>query len=114
MFERLDKLRAELKRAKAKRAEWDAKVKVYIGLTVKCIDYLQHGLPILNNIKGDTWALVEEHKAGFNIEENTIVDANELIRMRFNNRNIYDLFEQNFTETVFLKKCRNVIDEVMK
>ena len=27
MFERLDKLRAELKRAKAKRAEWDAKVK---------------------------------------------------------------------------------------
>jgi hypothetical protein len=87
---------------------------LYIGLTVKCIDYLQHGLPILNNIKGDTWALVEEYKAGFNIEDGTVINANELIRIRINDQNIYDLFERNFTEAVFLEKCRKVIDEVMK
>ena len=28
---------------------------------MKSLDYLAHGLPLLNNIPGDTWELVEEY-----------------------------------------------------
>ena len=86
---------------------------LYIGLTVKCIDYFEHGLPIINNIKGDTWKLVEEYSAGINVDGNRI-DAQKLIEMRKNNQNIYKLFDDNFTKKVFTEKCLKVIDEVLQ
>ena len=87
---------------------------LYIGLTVKCIDYFEHGLPIINNIKSDTWDFVEKYKAGINVDENTEISSQMLKEMRKNNRNIYELFENNFTKEIFEKKCLEVIDEVMK
>ncbi|MBR4469706.1 MAG: glycosyltransferase [Erysipelotrichaceae bacterium] len=87
---------------------------LYIGLTVKCIDYFEHGLPIINNIKGDTWRLVDEYKAGINVDQKNIVDTNMLMNMRHNNWNIYRLFEENFSKDVFTEKCLKVIDEVIK
>ena len=86
---------------------------LYIGLTVKCIDYFEHGLPIINNIKGDTWKLVKDYKAGINVVENTIVDGNNLIEMRKNNQNIYKLFKENFSKETFIENCLEVIDEVV-
>ena len=41
---------------------------VKVGLTMKSLDYLAHGVPLLNNIPGDTWELVEEYDAGVNID----------------------------------------------
>ena len=87
---------------------------LYIGLTVKCLDYFEHGLPIINNIKGDTWNFVEEEKVGINIESSLIVDADDLINMRNNNQNIINLFNNNFTKAVFDKECSEIIDEVVK
>jgi glycosyltransferase involved in cell wall biosynthesis len=87
---------------------------LYIGLTVKCIDYFEHGLPIINNIKGDTWKLVEDNNAGINIDKDNLVDAKRIMNMRDSNWNIYQLFEENFTKEVFTEKCLGVIDEVMK
>ncbi len=85
---------------------------LYIGLTVKCIDYFEHGLPIINNIRGDTWRMVEEYHAGINIDARNAVDANTLMNMRHSNWNIYQLFEENFSKDVFTEKCLKVIDEV--
>ena len=87
---------------------------LYIGLTVKCIDYFEHGLPIINNIKGDTWRLVEEYHAGVNLDETNRVDENMLINQRNDNWNIYQLFEENFSKQIFTEKCLKVIDEVLK
>ena len=87
---------------------------LYIGLTVKCIDYLEHGLPLINNIKGDTWNFVSENKIGINVDKDTRLNSQKLIEMRKNNQNIYDLFENNFTKEVFEKKCLEVIDEVLE
>ncbi len=87
---------------------------LYIGLTVKCIDYFKHGLPIINNIKGDTWNFVNEYDAGINIDGDTRIHAEKLIARRMNNQNIYDLYNENLTKDVFLEKCRNVIREVTK
>lgn len=87
---------------------------LYIGLTVKCIDYFMYGLPIINNIKGDTWSFVENNKVGININENTVIDENQLVDMRNNNQNIIDLFNSNFTKEIFISKCFEVIDRVTK
>jgi len=42
---------------------------VFVGLTTKSIDYAGCGLPLLNTISGDTWTLVEQYGAGFNITD---------------------------------------------
>ena len=85
---------------------------LYIGLTVKCMDYFMYGLPIINNIKGDTWNFVENNKVGVNVNKDTIIDANKLINTRSNNQNVIDLFNNNFTKEIFINKCYEVIDRI--
>ena len=87
---------------------------LYIGLTVKCIDYFKYGLPIINNIKGDTWNFVETNKVGVNINKNTKIKSEEIENLRINNQNIFGLFNENFTKEVFEKRCLETIDEVLK
>ena len=36
------------------------KQEVFVGLTMKSIDYFEAGLPIINNIHGDTWNIVKD------------------------------------------------------
>lgn len=45
------------------------KKSVFVGLTMKSIDYFEAGLPVLNNIHGDTWDIVKEKGIGINIDE---------------------------------------------
>lgn len=87
---------------------------LYIGLTVKCIDYFEHGLPIINNIKGDTWNMVNEYNVGINIDNNTKLNSKTIMDMRKKNNYIYDFYNENFTKEVFVDKCLKVIDEVIK
>lgn len=87
---------------------------LYIGLTVKCIDYFGHGLPIINNIRGDTWDFVETYDAGINLDGNSRIDVNKLLDLRKNNQRIYDLYNENLTKEVFEERCRKVIEEIMQ
>lgn len=87
---------------------------LYIGLTVKSIDYFEHGLPVINNIKGDTWSMIKKYNVGINIKDDYCLHGSEIIKMRKNNINVYDLFNNNFTKEVFIKKCYEVIDGVLK
>lgn len=43
------------------------KKSVFVGLTMKSMDYFEAGIPIINNIKGDTWDFVDNKKIGINI-----------------------------------------------
>lgn len=87
---------------------------LYIGLTMKCIDYFKYGLPIINNIKSDTWDMVDKYKVGINVYDDTVLDGEQLIKMRNYNDNIYDLYDTYFSKNVFMKKCREIINEVLK
>lgn len=87
---------------------------LYIGLTVKSIDYFRCGLPIVNNIKGDTWDFVLNKNVGINIDNNSLIDINKLIEIRNSNQDIIDLYNNNFTKQVFQRNCSEVIDRVMK
>lgn len=57
------------------------KKEVCIGLTMKSIDYLAGGLPIINNVPGDTEELIEKEKIGINWKQGEniqdILDLNQ-------------------------------------
>ena len=87
---------------------------LYIGLTVKCLDYFGNGLPIINNIKADTFKLVEEYGAGINIDEDGMLDYRKLMDMRKNNKNIYKLFNEHFSADIFIERCKSIIEKTIK
>lgn len=73
---------------------------VCVGLTMKSIDYFMAGLPVINNIGGDTAHLVEKYEAGYNLN-NILQLANKIseegsyenITRRNNARRLYlDMF----------------------
>ena len=43
---------------------------VFVGLTMKSLDYMRAGLPMLNNIKSDSAEIIAQRKLGFNLSDN--------------------------------------------
>lgn len=43
-----------------------------IGLSMKCLDYLSGGLPILNSVHGDIYEMLERRYFGFNVNKDNI------------------------------------------
>lgn len=82
---------------------------LYIGLTVKSIDYFNFGLPVINNIIGDTSEFIRKYNVGINVDEKSIMDFGVLKKMRMNNENIYKLYEENFMSDVFIDRLREII-----
>lgn len=89
------------------------KKNLYIGLTVKSIDYLRYGLPIINTIKGDTYKMIEEHNIGLNDDGNIKLQYDVLNNMRLNSKEIINLYNKEFTSEVFENKCKEVINKVI-
>jgi len=56
----------------------------FIGVTMKSIDYLDSGLPIINNIKGDTFSFVEKYNCGINYlrDVDEIIKCKKMIELR--------------------------------
>lgn len=79
---------------------------VYVGLTMKSIDYFEHGLPIINNIKGDTWEFVEKHKVGININN---LDNLEISRCNYN---VKSLYSDVFSLERFQKNCICILNRI--
>lgn len=43
------------------------KPEVFVGMTMKSLDYFSAGIPLINNIGGDIWKIVDAEKVGINI-----------------------------------------------
>ncbi|AIQ76188.1 hypothetical protein [Paenibacillus odorifer] len=91
---------------------------VCVGLTMKSIDYFQHGLPIINNIQADTAEIVELYKIGFNLTDTNIqelvyeitnIDLEQFVEMRKNTKKVFNDF---FSSVAFNKKMNVVIKEL--
>lgn len=81
---------------------------VCVGLTMKSMDYFESGLPIINNIHGDTWAFVKQYDIGINY--NGILhlpdNAEEYLKLRANVRPFYESF---FDYEVFKEKVYKIV-----
>ncbi len=73
---------------------------VYVGATMKSLEYFHYGMPIINNIKGDTAEIINMYECGINIlsvgeifkNVNFIVEnmsGNIFQKMSNNSRNVY-------------------------
>ncbi|GCD09734.1 hypothetical protein [Clostridium tagluense] len=91
---------------------------VCVGLTMKSIDYFQHGLPILNNIQADTTQMVDKYNIGINVTDENIEDVvakvakanmKELLVMK---ENIKKMFVSIFSLDAFNKKLQDILKEL--
>ncbi len=76
---------------------------VSVGLTTKSIDYLSYGLALINNIKGDTWTLVNEKRVGINYDGDDgrfMADIQDsMIR---ESKAIHEIYREMFSEEAFI------------
>lgn len=45
---------------------------VFVGITMKSVDYFCYGLPLINTIQGDTSSIVEQYGCGYNVDHNNM------------------------------------------
>lgn len=88
---------------------------VFIGLTMKSLDYFAGGLPIVNTIAGDTYQLVENLGIGVNLDRNcpertaamlANITPEENLAMR---RATLDMFHRLFTTNVFQQTLHQLL-----
>ncbi len=88
---------------------------VFIGLTMKSVDYFAGGLPIINSIGGDTWSLVETRGIGINLNRENPAETAEKIagidtetQLQMRNSTL-SCFRDLFSEEVFSKALISLI-----
>ena len=91
------------------------KSSVCVGLTMKSVDYFRFGLPIINNIPGDTKQLVEEKGIGVQLEEGCAekilaLTNEDCMAMR---QNVENMFAQGFEKNVILAKYCGVFEKYL-
>lgn len=93
------------------------KTNVFVGLTMKSIEYFSAGLPILNNIPEDTSDIIEKYSCGYNFDgdfDKLIKWVGELddSKINFMKRNSYKVYEQYFTNNEFDKIFSDLLSEL--
>lgn len=83
-----------------------------VGLTIKSVDYLSMGLPLANNIRGDTWNLVERESIGVNVgedegDEETLA---EQFRRDIDRERVLQTFRNEFTRESFQERVRQFLE----
>ncbi|MCR5205021.1 MAG: hypothetical protein K6E47_08180 [Lachnospiraceae bacterium] len=78
---------------------------ITVGLTIKSIDYLSYGLPLINNIKGDTWELVEKENIGINTES---AEAN---MYQVDRKHVVDIYRKRFSLEAYINSVNRVLYE---
>ena len=88
------------------------KTDVFVGMTMKSLDYFCFGLPVINNIGADIGRMVSEYKIGFNIDMNNYKAVSEgIIAMRPDE---YSLLRKNVEKAHRLHFSIESFDEKMK
>lgn len=86
---------------------------VCVGLTMKSVDYFQHGLPIINNIPADTAEIVDTFGIGINILKDDDVklkiNSCTLENVYINKSKATDLFNEKFSLSAYFNKMEKAL-----
>ena len=90
------------------------KSSVFVGLTLKSMDYFDGGLPIINTIQGDTWELVKANPVGINYSADT--DFSEALRLPAAEEKqwIKKFFRECFSVEAFRARLAYTLQTIMK
>ena len=76
---------------------------------MKSMDYFEAGLPIINNIHGDTWSFVDKFGIGVNFDKT--LDVSDALSNNVKIRKIVRKFyKSTFDYELFNKKVNAIID----
>ena len=86
-----------------------------IGLTMKSLDYLQMGLPIINTVPADTQMLVQLDKIGLMLDGDCAeiisnMTLDDYLQMR---QNVKRIFEERFTRSVIDTQYKEILDKIL-
>ncbi|MBR4393083.1 MAG: glycosyltransferase [Oscillospiraceae bacterium] len=85
---------------------------VFIGVTMKSVDYFAGGLPILNTLHGDTEEFVERYGIGINVRSAEDLKPEALRKAAENRPAVRRFYEQYFSEEVFSKSMHDIINRL--
>lgn len=90
------------------------KTSVFVGLTMKSVDYFRFGLPIINNIPGDTQTLVEQENIGIQLTDGC---AEKLLSMttadcEYLRSQVDRIFDAYFQKSVVLEQYQSILDRI--
>lgn len=80
---------------------------VCVGLTMKSVDYFRFGLPIINNIYGDTWDIVENRGVGINVNADTLQEL--YIDRNIDRHIITECFDDLLAQEQFFDKMTEIM-----
>lgn len=89
-----------------------------VALSYKSIDYLSCGLPLISNVKGDTWDIVEKHKIGYNYTgQNMESIAGKINSLTYKDiadlkSSSYAVFTSYFSYEIFEKKMNEIRETI--
>lgn len=91
---------------------------VFVGMTMKSLDYFSIGIPIINNIHGDIWNIVEDSQCGFNSDNpcdiaHRIAELSEE-KYKFLRTRVIATHEGNFSIDVYNRTMNSVFTEIEK
>jgi glycosyltransferase involved in cell wall biosynthesis len=91
---------------------------VCVGVTMKSVDYMHVGLPMINNIRGDIWDLIESYSLGINCISESYADvAKKLVNdrsiMNKNRRNIRLFYERFFSKEAYYWQMETCFKELL-
>ena len=87
---------------------------VFIGLTMKSIDYFAGGLPIINTLHGDTECFVEERKLGINYKSIDDFGRFSLDNAQKCRQEIRPFYEKHFSENTFSSTLHDIMNRLTK
>lgn len=87
------------------------KSSVCVGLTMKSIDYLAGGLPLINTIPGDTWNHIEKEKFGLNWSPTQEPDWNAF-PIAYGRAAARAFYERELTYDIFSQKVEHILSQL--
>lgn len=79
------------------------------GLTMKSVDYLEASLPVINNVRRDTWRFMELHPVGLNYDESVNMTAAKLLALQSRREQIQAIYRTYFAESVFSANLQKIM-----
>lgn len=86
---------------------------VFVGMTMKSLDYFSYGLPIINNIGGDVWEMVKNENIGINVEEKSDLETFFNLKQEHYKEmieNVKDTHSKNFSIEHFEMELNELLD----
>lgn len=88
------------------------KSSVFVGLTMKSMDYWEASLPVINTIRGDTWELVERYGIGLNYTPGQPLPMEQLLQLQQGRHKVRQMFDSLFTRQVFEQELAKILESL--